>query len=169
MKAKAFNRSGCNPLEFKAMGRNIARRCQGLPLAANVVGVSLRDKSRDEWRETEKNWLSDFGDDQNPIPKILKLSFDDLPSPSPKKCFEHCSVFPKEYRIEKEQLIELWMAEGFLQTDHQRSNINMEITGNKIFNLLLQNSLLQVAERDDYGNVTHCNMHDLVHDLAFSV
>ncbi|KAL3642187.1 hypothetical protein CASFOL_013002 [Castilleja foliolosa] len=71
--------------------------------------------------------------------------------------------------IEKQKLIELWMGEGFLQTEHQISNINMETTGSKIFNLLLRNSLLQVATSDSYGNVTHCNMHDLVHDLAFTI
>ncbi|GFQ05010.1 putative disease resistance protein rga3 [Phtheirospermum japonicum] len=98
-------------------------------------------------------------DDQNTISKILKLSFDHLSSPSLKKCFAYCSIFPRGYEIEKEQLIELWMAEGFLQTNHQGNNINMETT----------NSLLQVARSDDYGNVTHCNMHDLVHDLAFSI
>ncbi|GFP85206.1 putative disease resistance protein rga3 [Phtheirospermum japonicum] len=99
------------------------------------------------------------GDDRNPISKILKLSFDNLPSPSLKKCFAYCSIFPKGYKIEKEILIELWMAEGFLQTDRQRSNVNMETTS----------SLLQVVERDIYLNVTHCNMHDLVHDLACSL
>ncbi|GFP87576.1 putative disease resistance protein rga3 [Phtheirospermum japonicum] len=159
IKAKAFINSGDIPMEFETVGRNIAERCRGLPLAAKVVGGLLHDKSKDEWQEIEINSLSDFGNDQNTISKILKLSFDHL-SPSLKKCFAYCSIFPKGYRIEKEQLIELWMAEGFLQT---------ETTVCKIFNLLLQNSLLQVVERDDYGNVTHCNMHDLVHDLAFSV
>ncbi|GFP83105.1 putative disease resistance protein rga3 [Phtheirospermum japonicum] len=159
IKAKAFNRSGEISLEFETMGRKIAKRCQGLPLAAKVAGGLLRNKSKDEWREIENNRLSNFGDDQNTIPKILKLSFDHLSSPSLKKCFAYCSIFPKGYMIEKEQMIELWMAEGFLQTDHQGNNINMETT----------NSLLQVARSDDYGNVTHCNMHDLVHDLAFSI
>ncbi|GFP80152.1 putative disease resistance protein rga3 [Phtheirospermum japonicum] len=168
IKAKAFNRSGEISLEFETMGKKIAKRCQGLPLAAKVVGGLLCKKSKDEWLEIEKNWLSDFGDG-NTISKILKLSFDNLSSPSLKKCFAYCSIFPKGYEIKKEQLIELWMAEGFLQTDHQGNNINMETTGSNIFNLLLQNSLLQVVRSDYYGNVTHCNMHDLVHDLAFSV
>ncbi|KAL3642192.1 hypothetical protein CASFOL_013007 [Castilleja foliolosa] len=122
-----------------------------------------------EWVDIEKNWLSDFGDNKNPISKILKLSYDNLSSSSLKKCFAYCSIFPKGYKIEKQNLIELWMAEGFLQTEHQRSHINMETTGSKNFNLLLQNSLLQVARSDDYDNITHCNMHDLVHDLAFSI
>ncbi|KAL3641606.1 hypothetical protein CASFOL_012421 [Castilleja foliolosa] len=170
IKAKALLREGDYPLEFEEIGIKIAKKCQGLPLAAKVVGGLLLDKSKDEWMSIEKNWLSDYGDDENPIPNILKLSFDNLSSPSLKKCFAYCSIFPRGYEIEKEQLVELWMAEGFLQTDHQgRSNINMETNGNKNFNLLLQNSLLQVAMTDDYGNVTRCNMHDLVHDLAFSI
>ncbi|KAL3641599.1 hypothetical protein CASFOL_012414 [Castilleja foliolosa] len=170
IKAKALIREGDYPLEFEEIGMNIAEKCQGLPLAAKVVGGLLLDKSKDEWMSIEKNWLSDYGDDENPIPNILKLSFDNLSSPSLKKCFAYCSIFPRGYEIENEQLVELWMAEGFLQTDHQgRSNINMETNGNKNLNLLLQNSLLQVVRSDYYGNVTHCNMHDLVHDLAFSI
>ncbi|KAL3642123.1 hypothetical protein CASFOL_012938 [Castilleja foliolosa] len=169
IKAKAFNRREDISLEFEIVGRNIARRCQGLPLAAKVVGGLVFEKSKDEWLEIEKNWLSDFGDNKNHISKILKLSFDNLSSPSLKKCFAYCSIFPKGYKIEKQNLIELWMAEGFLQTEHQRSHINMETTGSKNFNLLLRNSLLQVARSDDYDNITHCNMHDLVHDLTFSI
>ncbi|KAL3641604.1 hypothetical protein CASFOL_012419 [Castilleja foliolosa] len=169
IKAKALIREGDYPLEFEEIGMNIAEKCQGLPLAAKVVGGLLLDKSKDEWMSIEKNWLSDYGDDQNPIPNILKLSFDNLSSPSLKKCFAYCSIFPRGYKIEKEKLVQLWMAEGFLQTDHYgRSNINMETNGNKNFNLLLQNSLLQVVRRDHYGNVYY-NMHDLVHDLAFSI
>ncbi|KAL3635069.1 hypothetical protein CASFOL_022123 [Castilleja foliolosa] len=160
IKAKAFINSGDIPMEFEIVGRNIAKKCRGLPLAAEVVGGLLRDKSRDKWQAIENNWLSEFGDDENTINKILKQSFDHLSPPSLKKCFAYCSILPKGYRIEKEQLIELWMAEGFFQN---------ETTGSKFANLLLQNSLLQVAERDDYGNITHCNMHDLVHDLAWSV
>ncbi|KAL3642128.1 hypothetical protein CASFOL_012943 [Castilleja foliolosa] len=169
IKAKAFNRLEDISLELETVGRKIARRCQGLPLAAKVVGGFLFEKSKDEWLEIEKYWISNFGDNKNPISKILKLSYDNLSSSSLKKCFAYCSVFPKGYKIEKQQLIELWMAEGFIQTGHQGSNINMETTGNKIFNLLLRNSLLQVVMNDDYEDVTYCNMHDLVHDLAFTI
>ncbi|KAL3641733.1 hypothetical protein CASFOL_012548 [Castilleja foliolosa] len=152
IKAKAFGEGDNYPSEFKAIGENVAKKCGGSPLAANVVGGLLVGKSKDEWMSIEKGWL---GDD-NPITKILRLSFDSLPSSSVKKCFAYCSMFPKGYQIGKQQLVELWMAEGFVQT----------LDGNRIFNLLLQSSLLQVRERDDYGNVINCNMHDLVHDLA---
>ncbi|EYU17624.1 hypothetical protein MIMGU_mgv1a019890mg, partial [Erythranthe guttata] len=145
IKAKAIG-EGTIPSEFETIGVQIANRCRGLPLAAKV------------------NWLSDFGD-ENLVSKILKFSFDHLSPPALKKCFAYCSIFPKGFNLEREKLVELWMAEGFLQ------GIDMEIVGNKFFNILLQNSLLlQVVGRNDYyGNIMYYNMHDLVHDLASSI
>ncbi|KAI3470236.1 hypothetical protein Pfo_026899 [Paulownia fortunei] len=165
IKAKAFG-EGDILSEFETMSKNIAKRCQGLPLAANVVGGLLCNKSKDEWLSIEENWLSYFGGDGNNVLKILKLSYDNLSSASLKKCFAYCSIFRKGVRIQREELIELWMAEGFLQTD-QRNDI--QTIGNNFFNILLKNSLLQVVRKDSYDNITHCNMHDLVHDLASSV
>ncbi|KAG6393558.1 hypothetical protein SASPL_147802 [Salvia splendens] len=162
IKAKNFDKNGEVPSGFEMIGRKISKRCKGLPLAANVVGGVLRGKSEEEWHFINENWLSDDEGGEN-ISKILKLSYDHLSSPSIKKCFTFCSVFPKGLEIVKEELIELWMAEGFLQPTRRD---DMESVGNMYFNVLLQNSLLQVAEKDDYESVSKCVMHDLVHELA---
>ncbi|XP_057778302.1 putative disease resistance RPP13-like protein 1 [Salvia miltiorrhiza] len=161
IKVKTFG-EGNVPSEFAAIGKKIARKCQGLPLAANVVGGVLSIKSEEKWRSVEEKWLSaDEGGDN--ITNILRLSFDNLSLPSLKKCFAYCAMFPKGSEIMKQELIEMWMAEGFLQAN------NMESVGEKFINVLLHNSLLQVSTRDRYGNVESCGMHDLVHDLACSV
>ncbi|XP_047966065.1 putative disease resistance protein RGA3 [Salvia hispanica] len=118
IKAKTFDENGEVPSGFEMIGRKIAKRCQGLPLATNVVGGVLRGKSKEEWRFINENWLSDG---------------------------------EGGWEIEKHELIELWMAEGFLQPS-QRDD--MESVGNMFFNVLLQNSLLQVLHKDDYGNVS---------------
>ncbi|KAL8048974.1 hypothetical protein ABFX02_07G102700 [Erythranthe guttata] len=157
IKTKSFG-EGDIPSEFERIGVSIAKRCQGLPLAAKVVGGLLRDKSIDEWMSIDEKWLSDLKD-ENPVFKILKLSFDHLSPPSLKKCFAYCSIYPKGYDLESKRLVELWMAEGFLG-----GNDDMEILGNKFFNRLLENSLLLQVE-----NTSRYNMHDLVHDLASSI
>ncbi|XP_047968938.1 disease resistance protein RGA2-like [Salvia hispanica] len=165
IKAKTFGKNGEVPSGFEMIGRKIATRCQGLPLAANVVGGVLHGKSEEEWCFINENWVSDGEGGEN-ITKILRFSYDNLSSPSLKKCFTFCSVFPKGRTIVKQELIELWMAEGFLQPSRRDDK---ESVGNMFCNVLLQNSLLQVAEKDDYGNISEGVMHDLVHDLASSV
>ncbi|XP_012829155.1 PREDICTED: disease resistance protein RGA2-like [Erythranthe guttata] len=149
IKAKAFPKDNV-PSEFELIGVSIAKKCQGLPLAARMVGGLLLGKSIDEWLHIEMNWLSDLRD-ENSVSKILKLSFDHLSSPALKKCFAYCSIYPKGYDLPRERLVELWMAEGFLG-----GNDDMEIVGNKFFNNLLENSLLlQVVERSDIKSMSH--------------
>ncbi|KAH6827333.1 hypothetical protein C2S53_015396 [Perilla frutescens var. hirtella] len=163
IKAKTFEKKDV-PSNFETIGVMIAIRCQGSPLAANVVGGVLRNKSIEKWETIAQEWLSEEEGDN--ITNILRLSFVNLSSPSLKKCFAYCSVFARGDRINKRELIELWIAEGFIQPAERN---DMESEGDKYFNVLLWSSLLQDAGRDGYGNVTSCVMHDLVHNLAHSI
>ncbi|KAH0674692.1 hypothetical protein KY284_014877 [Solanum tuberosum] len=129
------------PEEVVSMENRIVEMCQGLPLAA-----------------------SEYDNGENSLKKILKLSYDYLPSPHLKKCFAYFAIFPKDFEFEKDQLIQFWMVEGFL-CPCQEAPV-MEDVGNKFFQLLLQNSLLQDVKLDEQENTTHCKMHGLVHDLA---
>ena len=155
-------------LDLEAIGRDIAKKCGGVPLAAKVLGGMMYcKKEKSEWIAIQDNefWNSLEG---SQMLSILKLSFYHLPSPSIKQYFAYCSIFPKDYEIKKEELIQLWMAEGFLQP-FQGSSLVMEDIGNKHFDILLTNSLFQDVEKDDCDNVKSCKMHDLVHDLALSI
>ncbi|GLT82927.1 hypothetical protein SLE2022_012500 [Rubroshorea leprosula] len=150
------------PSELETIGRENAKKCGGVPLVASVIGGMLC-ATRDEydWREV---WgLIEEGDEVFPV---LKLSFSRLPKPALKQCFAFCSIFPKDFVMEKEMLIQLWMAHGFLSCERQ---MEMEATGDKYFNDLLSYSLFQDAEKDSCGRVIACKMHDLIHDLAQSV
>ncbi|XP_030940104.1 putative disease resistance protein RGA4 [Quercus lobata] len=155
--------------DLEAIGRVIAKKCGGVPLAAKVLGgMMCRQIERSKWLAIQDNEIWNSQHRSNEMLPILKLSFDHLPSPSLKQCFAYCSIFPKDYKIKKKELIQLWMAEGFLQPS-QVSSLVMEDIGNKHFDILLTNSLFQDVEKDVYDNIMSCKMHDLVHDLALSI
>ncbi|CAA3008668.1 disease resistance RGA3 [Olea europaea subsp. europaea] len=165
IKARAFGEEEV-PEQFEIVGKKIACKCGGLPLAAKTIVGTLRGKEVDDWVSVLETRLSNLGANEDSIMQVLKISFDRLSSPLLKKCFAYCSIFAKDSEIEREDLIQLWMAEGFLP---DKPEINMETLGNTFFKILLQNSFLQEAVKDIYGNVEYCKMHDLVHDLACSV
>ncbi|XP_027119940.1 putative disease resistance protein RGA4 [Coffea arabica] len=156
------------PNGLQDIGFKIAQKCQGIPLAASVLGNMLRNKGIDEWQALEGGIQSSGGDENIAVTKILKLSFDHLQHPSLKECLAYCSTFPMGFRMERNQLIQLWMAEGFLHSN-PRKNMCMEEVGNEYFTILLDSSLFQDVEKDDYGNVLNCQMHDLVYDMVQSI
>ncbi|KAK4724876.1 hypothetical protein R3W88_027655 [Solanum pinnatisectum] len=150
------------PEEILSVENKIVEMCQGLPLAASVLGGIFCNKEKHEWQTILDG--SPLVACEDRIKNILKLSYDYLPSPHLKKCFSYFAMFPKDFVFEKNQLIQLWMAEGFLRPCQETPV--MEDVGNKFFQLLLQYSLLQDVKLDEYNNITYCKMHDLVHDLA---
>ncbi|WMV52077.1 hypothetical protein MTR67_045462 [Solanum verrucosum] len=155
------------PEELASMGNKIVKMCQGLPLAASVLGGLLHNNEKHEWQTIlDGNPIVAGEDDngENSIKKILKLSYDYLPSPHLKKCFAYLAMLPKDLMFEKAQLIQLWMAEGFLHPCQETTV--MEDIGNNFFQLLLRNSLLQDVVLDEHNNIKYCKMHDLVLDLA---
>ncbi|PRQ45383.1 putative P-loop containing nucleoside triphosphate hydrolase [Rosa chinensis] len=80
----------------------------------SVLGHMLRSKTTDEWRSIVNNKIWDLPEGEKRILSILKLSFDELKPSSLKQCFAYCSMFFKDFDIEKDDLIQLWMAQdGF--------------------------------------------------------
>jgi len=75
----------------------------------------------------------------NILPALF-LSYQDLPSHL-KRCFAYCSIFPKDYIIDRKQLVLLWMAEGFLE--HSQGENATEELGDDYFDELLSRSLIQ--------------------------
>ncbi|BFG19533.1 hypothetical protein CerSpe_058070 [Prunus speciosa] len=157
--------------EFQSLlpiGEQIVDKCKGVPLVAKTLGSLLRFKRQEtEWSNVQKSELWSNNGGENRILSILRLSYNHLPSHL-KPCFAYCSVFPKNYEINKEKLIHQWVAQGLI--DDQESFLNMEDIGNEYFNNLLMMSFFQgIRKSDDDEVMTEFTMHDLIHDLAKSV
>ncbi|KOM56826.1 hypothetical protein LR48_Vigan10g271800 [Vigna angularis] len=144
--------------EKKEFGRRIVEKCKGLPLALKTIGSLLRTKSSiSDWKSVLESDIWDLPKEVEIIPALL-LSYQNLPSHL-KRCFAYCALFPKNYEFEKEKLILLWMAEGFLHYSSQ--NNNLEEIGEQYFDDLLTRSFFLRS------NIKmHFSMHDLLNDLA---
>ncbi|GLT30362.1 hypothetical protein SLA2020_051660, partial [Shorea laevis] len=158
------------PSQWEEIGWDIARKCQGVALVANVIGGFLcNNRTKDVWLSIKNN-SEEWGSIQEArgVMRVLQLSFNRLPTPALKQCFAFCSIFPKDFVMEKEMLIQLWMGEGYLQPSSKPYK-EMEDIGGKYFNDLFSYSLFQDAVKDSYGSIISCKMHDFIHDLAQSV
>ncbi|KAJ7982234.1 NBS-LRR type disease resistance protein [Quillaja saponaria] len=153
-----------NKDDIVAIGKEIVKKCSGVPLAIRSVGSLLYFKSSEiEWLYFKENDLSKINPEDNSIFPILKLSYDHLPL-DVKNCFAYFSLFPKDYTIKRETMIQLWMAQGFIQSLDE--NKCLEDVGDEYFMNLYWRSFFQDVERDIYGDISSCKMHDLIHDLA---
>ncbi|XP_054817625.1 putative disease resistance RPP13-like protein 1 [Prosopis cineraria] len=144
---------------LEAIGKKIARKCGGLPIAAKTVGGLLRSKEDAEERNKILNSnLWDLPNDD--VLPALCLSYLYLPSHL-KQCFAYCSIFPKDLVLDKKQLTLLWMAEGFVQ-QYSHGEKALETQASDCFNELLSRPFFQQYEGDPRKFV----MHDLINDLA---
>ncbi|KAG2668836.1 hypothetical protein I3760_14G008700 [Carya illinoinensis] len=147
--------------KIKEIGRQIVKKCKGLPLAIKAIGNLLWYESDVErWMDILKSNLWDLPMKGTDILPALRLSYKYLPSYL-KRCFAYCSIFPKDYIFKKDQLVLLWMAEGFLMQKSE-IEITMEEVGNRYFDALVSRSLFQQSHETNSGFL----MHDLVNDLA---
>ncbi|KAB2059935.1 hypothetical protein ES319_A11G342000v1, partial [Gossypium barbadense] len=154
--------------QFKEIGEKIIRRCNGLPLAAKAIGSLLRTvKYHGKWERIYESEIWNLPEEQCGIipalrllgdKEVLRLSYHHLPSYL-KRCFAYCSIFPKDYEFDEEEIILLWRAEGLLQ---QKAMPQIKDLGNQYFQDLVSRSFFQISSKDESRFV----MHDLINDLA---
>ncbi|KAK6782835.1 hypothetical protein RDI58_020631 [Solanum bulbocastanum] len=151
-------------LNLVAIGKEIVKKCGGVPLAAKTLGGILRFKREErQWEHVRDSEIWKLPQEESSILPALRLSYHHLPLDL-RQCFTYCAVFPKDTEMEKGNLISLWMAHGFILS---KGNLELENVGNEVWNELYLRSFFQEIEVK--SGQTYFKMHDLIHDLATSL
>ncbi|KAG8368563.1 hypothetical protein BUALT_Bualt15G0058500 [Buddleja alternifolia] len=161
--SKIFVNESC-PVEFVEIGKQIAFKCQGLPLALVVLGglLSKMNKKADVWEEVTKSIGSLVMEDAEHCQNVLALSYNHLPDHL-KPCFLYMGIFPEDYEISVKKLIYLWVAEGFIRP---RKEKGLEEVAEEYLEDLVTRSLVFVKRKRSNGRIKICYIHDLMRDLC---
>jgi hypothetical protein len=131
---------------LEAIGREVVDKCEGLPLAAERLGILLRSRQEeDEWKDILNRKIWDLPDDESDILQSLRLSYHHLPAHL-KQCFAYCSIFPPGYEFDKDSLVLLWMAEGFVLQPNAKKRLE-DVGGEYFLELVSRSSFKNLSTR----------------------
>ncbi|GLT84573.1 hypothetical protein SLE2022_027940 [Rubroshorea leprosula] len=141
--------------------KQILQKCDGVPLAIVTVAKSMKGKL------LPRHWklaLSEFSKFESII-DCLKFSYECLEQQC-QECFLCCALYPEDYEIRKEELIEYWIEEGLIYKEGKTREA-MNWKGHDILDQLVDNCLLQ---SDINRSGAECvSMHDLLREMALEI
>ncbi|XP_058193922.1 putative late blight resistance protein homolog R1C-3 [Rhododendron vialii] len=165
LQIKVFGQKEC-PQESQDLipvGKEIAVKCCGLPLAVVIIAGMLQTKKRKDWWETVAQSVNAFlVMNEEQCLKVLALSYNHLP-PHLKACFLYFGVFPEGYEIPAWILIRLWIAERFVQ---KIGDVCLEKMAEDHLEDLAARNLVLVIQRSFSGRIKTCRIHDMLRDLC---
>ncbi|KAF8725380.1 hypothetical protein HU200_019897 [Digitaria exilis] len=165
---RVFGTENSCPEEFRQISADMLRKCKGVPLAIISIASLLAIKTRDvdTWEKILKSLGSEV--DTNPnlnwMRHVLSLSYNDL-DPELKTCLLYLASYPEDYAIERSDLLNKWIAEGFIR---ERRGLELEEAAESRFNELINRSMIEPVYRYSDANMSHCRVHDLMLDLIIS-
>ncbi|CAL5010492.1 unnamed protein product [Urochloa decumbens] len=159
---RAFGSETISCTHLGSVPDEILKKCDGLPLAIVTISSMLADQhARSEWDRVLDGIgfaLAKNPDAEN-MTTILSMSYFDIPYHL-RTCLLYLSVFPEDYHIEKQCLINRWIAEGFIQEEGGQTKYEI---GEGYFNDLINRSMIQPIDVK-YGQAKACRVHDIILD-----
>ncbi|KAK1581445.1 hypothetical protein Q3G72_006085 [Acer saccharum] len=156
----------CNVPNLKSTLEEVVKQCAGLPLAITVIASCMRGQHDVRmWKNALTKLRKNIGSIERMEREVfgpLKFSYDGLPNTKMKQCFLYCALYPKDFEISNEELIEYWIVEGLIEEMDTREKMYDE--GISILKSFENNCLLESVKS---GRCV--KMHDLVRDLALHI
>ncbi|KAK9229646.1 hypothetical protein WN944_022610 [Citrus x changshan-huyou] len=173
-KEEAFNLFidgvGSSILQVPALNKEIinevVEECGCLPLAIVTVSASMSGEEEIyEWQNALnelRGRLRSLNDVDTKVFGRLEFSYHRLKDEKLQQCFLYCALYPEDFAIPKDELIDYWIAEGFI--DEVKGVPAKYDRGHTILNRLVNCCLLESVK--DGGCV---KMHDLIRDMALRI
>nr|CAD1842847.1 unnamed protein product [Ananas comosus var. bracteatus] len=161
--------------ELEEKCKTVAKKLNKDPTAAEMVGKTIATEMARLFRSQgnlhaylERIAEEDWSDDKT---KAMMWGYRHLPAHL-QRCFSYCSLYPRGHTFEALQLVQLWMAQGFIKPDDQKKR--MEDVGINYLNELVSRFYIQRHNRVSYSSgaykfVSYYTLHELLYDLAEKV
>uniref|UniRef100_A0A0D9W9P6 BED-type domain-containing protein n=1 Tax=Leersia perrieri TaxID=77586 RepID=A0A0D9W9P6_9ORYZ len=141
---------------LSTIGHKIEDKLKGNPLAVETAGELLREHHTvDHWNNILKTEVWKSLQLSGGIMRSLERSYDHLPIHL-QQCFCYCSLFPKGYSFSKAQLMQICIAQGFVE----KSSEKLEQKGLEYLDELVNSGFFLWSSLEKFA------IHDLMHDLA---
>ncbi|PON31335.1 NB-ARC domain, LRR domain containing protein [Parasponia andersonii] len=164
---KAFRteNGGVCPRELEELCLRVVQKCEGLPVVLVAIASLLSRKERTvlEWQRVldSLNLALESNPDFKSSRKILFLGYSDLP-PHLKSCFLSFSIFPEDYSIAESRLYQIWIAEGFVKPERDKT---LEEIAKEYLEELINRNLVQVSDLELHGYDRMCKVYDFMREI----
>ncbi|KAK7819856.1 probable disease resistance protein At4g27220 [Quercus suber] len=156
-----INISGVEPIAMQ-----VVRECAGLPLLIDRVASTFRIKDNVHlWRDgliRLRRWRSIKVQGMDEFIECLKFCYEDLDADNKKFCFLYTALYPEDYDIYIDYLLECWKAEGFI---HDADDFKVARgKGHTILDELIKVSLLERSKK-----MNHVSMNKVLRNMALKI
>ncbi|KAF3438290.1 hypothetical protein FNV43_RR21052 [Rhamnella rubrinervis] len=156
------------PSDIEEVAKPLVNEFAGLPLGIILAAGCVRGVDDIcQWNDAlEQMKNPSLGQDELEFGKlfqVMKYSFDKL-DPAFQQCFLYCALYPEDYEIYREGLIQHFIDEKLIhEMNTRRAELNR---GHTILNKLENSCLLE--RRFRFGR-KYVKMHDVVRDMAIKI
>ncbi|XP_019175695.1 PREDICTED: putative late blight resistance protein homolog R1A-10 isoform X2 [Ipomoea nil] len=152
------------PPEFEIIGRCIVEKCMGIPLVIVLIGglLATLNNSPSQWQDILFTISSCKDRFEILLYNTIEVCYHYLPTHL-KACFLYFGVFPKNTEIHVKKLIKLWVAEGFVNPEMNKS---LEEISKDYLCDLINRRLVQIHKRSSDRKIKSCMLHDILHKFC---
>ncbi|CAD6211566.1 unnamed protein product [Miscanthus lutarioriparius] len=143
---RLFGQVDVCPQNLQKVSEDILKKCGGMPRAINsITGIlaSREVKSFVDWQTLHNSLGSEL----------------DNASTMEKTCFLYFSIFREDYKIRRKNVIQRWVAEGFVS---EKRGLSAEQVAESYFAEFINRSIIQPIDISDSGKVKTCRIHDVM-------